>query len=234
MPNSSCPSCGSRRVHRRCHEHPPESRHQGGSDSTRSCSTPSSVAASPLMAWARSKAERPGRFSIRYSRTSIWANSDRRPVRLTNVPDPRIAPLSAPDQRRGPKLSAQHPRQESVIRRHFGLRRPVRERSSVRESTRTGWCTISAMANTYVRDPRISLTVRRYRPERPRLGRGLRSLVTLGAPRRRELASCSTVTRRPDELVCMDSPLEGHGFELEVPRHESRGFPKHPDHRGRL
>jgi hypothetical protein len=27
-----------------------------------------------------------------------------------------------------------------------------------------------------------------------------------------------------------DSPLEGDGFELLVPRHESRGFPKHPEH----
>ena len=25
-----------------------------------------------------------------------------------------------------------------------------------------------------------------------------------------------------------DSPLEGNGFELVVPRHESRGFPEHP------
>src|SRR6516165_2395055 len=31
-----------------------------------------------------------------------------------------------------------------------------------------------------------------------------------------------------------DSPLEGDGFELLVPRHESRGFPKHPGHRGCL
>ena len=27
----------------------------------------------------------------------------------------------------------------------------------------------------------------------------------------------------------LDSPLEGTGFELRVPRHESRGFPKHAE-----
>ena len=31
-----------------------------------------------------------------------------------------------------------------------------------------------------------------------------------------------------------DSPLEGDGFELLVLRHESRGFPEHPGHRGYL
>jgi hypothetical protein len=31
-----------------------------------------------------------------------------------------------------------------------------------------------------------------------------------------------------------DSPLEGDGFELLVPRHEIRGFPRHPGHRGWL
>ena len=35
---------------------------------------------------------------------------------------------------------------------------------------------------------------------------------------------------RPDELVCMDSSLEGDGFELLVPRHKSRGFPEHSGH----
>ena len=29
-----------------------------------------------------------------------------------------------------------------------------------------------------------------------------------------------------------DSALEGDGFELLVPRHEIRGFPRHPGHRG--
>jgi hypothetical protein len=31
-----------------------------------------------------------------------------------------------------------------------------------------------------------------------------------------------------------DSPLEGDGLELLVPRHEIRGFPKYPEHRGRF
>jgi hypothetical protein len=29
-----------------------------------------------------------------------------------------------------------------------------------------------------------------------------------------------------------DSPLEGDGFELLVPRHKSRGFPQHSGHYG--
>jgi len=29
-----------------------------------------------------------------------------------------------------------------------------------------------------------------------------------------------------------DSPLEGDGFELLVPRHKSRGFPQHSGHLG--
>jgi hypothetical protein len=31
-----------------------------------------------------------------------------------------------------------------------------------------------------------------------------------------------------------DSPLEGDGFELLVPRHKSRGFPEHSGHCGVL
>jgi hypothetical protein len=32
----------------------------------------------------------------------------------------------------------------------------------------------------------------------------------------------------------LDSPLEGDGFELLVPRRKSRGFSKHSGHRGWL
>jgi hypothetical protein len=42
----------------------------------------------------------------------------------------------------------------------------------------------------------------------------------------------SRMQPRPAGLY--DSPLEGDGFELLVPRHESPGFPKHPGHRGWL
>jgi hypothetical protein len=43
-----------------------------------------------------------------------------------------------------------------------------------------------------------------------------------------------TELARPGEEVrfALDSPLEGDGFELLVPRHKSRGFPQHSGHCG--
>jgi len=38
----------------------------------------------------------------------------------------------------------------------------------------------------------------------------------------------SATGRGCNQQVCTDSPLEGDGFELSVPRHESRGFLEHP------
>ena len=82
----------------------------------KSCCTRSSVARAPLIAWASSNPERPGLFSTRYSRTSIWANSDRRPVRLATVLDPRIGgPFLPSDQRRGPGLPVQQRRQDWLV-----------------------------------------------------------------------------------------------------------------------
>jgi hypothetical protein len=50
-----------------------------------------------------------------FSRTSIWANSDRRPVRLADVPDPRIAPRFTPGSSYGRNLPEQHARKEDLI-----------------------------------------------------------------------------------------------------------------------
>jgi hypothetical protein len=36
----------------------------------------------------------------------------------------------------------------------------------------------------------------------------------------------------PKVRFAQDSPLEGDGFELLVPRHKSRGFPQHSGHCG--
>src|SRR5262244_3797218 len=47
------------------------------------------------MACDNSKAEHPGRFSTRSRRTSIWLNSERRPVRPPAILAPRIAPRLA-------------------------------------------------------------------------------------------------------------------------------------------
>jgi hypothetical protein len=45
---------------------------------------------------------------------------------------------------------------------------------------------------------------------------------------------CGAPTMIQEIGFALDSPLEGDGFELLVPRHESPGFPKHPGHRGWL
>ena len=41
-------------------------------------------------------------------------------------------------------------------------------------------------------------------------------------------AERSSMGSSPKIRFALDSPLEGDGFELLVPRHESPRFPKHP------
>jgi hypothetical protein len=56
----------------------------------------------------------------------------------------------------------------------------------------------------------------------PAARRSFSSEVNVGLPK----FTFRLVTR--DAKFASDSPLEGDGFELLVPRHESPRFPKHP------